>query len=182
MKVKVIFALTMSLVFLTIALHPVSAFVEREGQIRREIKLKKGQSAELFIGNGGVFIDEVVYNGTLVIISRPRVNRGWHVFTQRTLEIRVFDEEDQPVDRVVGLVRVFFNLDRTQRVRWNDETSNMSIWFRPQGSAWQKCVTHLVEESGYPHGRLYCLVKSYGLYGLAYTRPTLIMKLEKESP
>ena len=182
MKIKPIIALIIVFVFFAFSLDPALASDQHDKQVRREVTLIKGKSVEIFIGNGGVFIDEVRKNGTLVIISMSDARRGWHVFTQRTLDISVFDEDDQEVDRVVGLVRVFFNLDRTQRVRWDDETSNMSIWFRPQGSAWQKCVTHLIEESGFPQGRLYCLVKSYGLYGLAYTKPTLIMKLEKASP
>ncbi len=179
MKKNPYIALILALSFVLASLQPALAADPSDRQVRRQIALKKGKSAELFIGNGGVFMDESLYTGTLVLTSIEGPSRGWHVFTQRTLDIRVLDADDEEVDQVLGLVRVFFNLTHTQRVRWNDESSNMSIWHRPQGTGWQKCVTHLIEESGFPHGRLYCLVKSYGLYGLAYTKPTITMKLEK---
>jgi hypothetical protein len=104
----------------------------------------------------------------------------WHVFTQRLIDVHVYDKDGGAFDTVYGLVRVFFTLDKFQYEKWNDPESNMSIWyFDDKLGGWHKCVTHWEPAPGDNKGRLWCVVHKYALYGLAYTAPTLRMKLIK---
>jgi hypothetical protein len=57
----------------------------------------------------------------------------------------------------------------------------MSIWYFDEvAGGWHKCVTHWEPTPGEGQGRLWCLAHRYALYGLAYTKPTLIMQLIKQ--
>jgi hypothetical protein len=154
--------------------------LEEGGFVKKEVDIVLNKSYEIFIGNGGVFLDNSRHIGTLVVKARKPVNRGWQVFTQRILDVRVYNTEGREFEEVYGLVRVYFNLDRWQRQIWENPTSNMSIWtFDDINGGWRKCYTNLVDSAQYPHGRLYCLVHKYGSYGLAWTKPTLKMQLAK---
>ena len=175
---KIIF-LVLLVALLGLNFQQVSA-LEDGGFVKKEKEIVFNQSYEIFIGNGGVFLDKSRHIGTLVVKAREPVNRGWQVFTQRILDVRVYNTEGKQFEEVFGLVRVYFNLDDYQRNKWNDPASNMSIWtFDEVNGGWSKCKTRLVDSSKYPHGRVYCFVDHYGIYGLAWTKPTLKMKLEK---
>ena len=175
-----------NLVFITVLVAMLAlnfqgvAALEGGGFVKREKDIVFNKSYEIFIGNGGVFLDNSRHIGKLVVKAREPVNRGWHQFTQRILDVRVFNEDGKQFDDVYGLVRVYFTLDKYQRAKWEDPASNMSIWtFNEAVGGWSKCVTHLVESSQFTRGRLSCLVHNYGIYGLAWTKPTLVMRLEK---
>lgn len=165
----------------------VSAFGEARadegGPLRREVELVLNKSYEVFIGNGGVYMDNSRHIGTLVLRAEDAPSRPgqWHVFTQRLMDIRVYDKDGQAFGTVYGLVRVYFNLDKHQYEKWTDETSNMSIWYFDElNGGWHKCVTHWEPVAGLARGRLWCVVHHYTRYGLAYTQPTLIAKLIKQ--
>lgn len=177
-KTKAVLLLLLT-TFLAINFQQAFAF-EEGGFVKKEKAVRIGKDTEIFIGNGGVFIDDSPVSGTLVVKAREPVNRGWQVFTQRILEVRVFDEDGREYDQHIGLIRVYFNLDAYQRNKWEDPASNMSIWvFDEIHGGWSKCKTRVLDSAQFRKGRLYCYVKGNGLYGLAWTKPTLRMKLEK---
>lgn len=153
------------------------------GTLRREIDLVMNKSYELFVGNAGIYMDNSQHIGTLVITAEENPSRplGWHVFTQRPLDIQVYNKDGKPFEIVWGLVRVYFNLDKFQYDKWVDPDSNMSIWYFDQlNGGWHKCVTHWQSVAGLPKGRLWCVVHHYTRYGLAFTQPTMEMKLIKQ--
>lgn len=160
---------------------PVRAF-QGEGPLRREVELVFNKPYEVFIGNGGIFIDNSQMRGTMVLQSEDwsRV-QSWHQFTQRILDFQVYDRNGKPFEWVYGNVRVYFNLDKFQYDKWIDEEANMSIWyFDKLNGGWRKCATHWEPAPGLPKGRLWCLVRYYTRYGLAWTQPTMTMKLIKQ--
>jgi hypothetical protein len=149
--------------------------------VRKEVDLVLNREYELIIGNGGVYMDNSRHIGTLIVKAEEFTRTtSWFNFTQRTLDISVVDKDGQEFDTVYGVVRVYFNLDKVQYDRWIEPDNNMSIWYfdEPAGG-WKKCVTHWERVAGLPKGRLWCLVHQYTRYGIAWTKPTLVMKLAK---
>jgi hypothetical protein len=184
---KIFRALLFMLPVFVLALSVAPAFAFQEGGnpvIRKELPLVMNKSYELFIGNGGVYMDNSRHIGTLVLKSEEwpeNRSQSWQQFTQRLLDVRVYEKGGAPFDRVYGIVRVYFNLDSIQYDMWQDEERNMSIWqFDELNGGWRKCVTHWEPAPGLRFGRLWCLVKQYTRYGLAWTQPTLLMKLIKQ--
>ncbi len=149
---------------------------------KREVALVFNKSYDIFIGNGGVYIDNSRQIGTLVLkLLEPTRRPGmWHYFTQNLIDVRVFDKDGAAFTSVYGLVRAYFNLDKFQYAKWTDPTSNMSIWYFDETlGGWHKCTTHWEPAKGSSTGRLWCPLHRYALYGLAFTQPTLIMQLIK---
>jgi hypothetical protein len=167
---------------LLFAVIPVSAF-QGEGPLRREVDLVFDQTYEVTIGNAGIFIDNSQMRGTMVLRaeeSRGKFGLTWHQFTQRIIDFQVFDRNGDPFQWVYGNVRVYFNLDKFQYDKWVDEDANMGIWYfaQPEGG-WRKCTTHWEPAPNLAKGRLWCLVRYYTRYGLAWTQPTIVMKMIK---
>ncbi len=184
MNVKLASRILLVLLFIAmVAVMVGQAFADEGGNpLRREVPLVFNKSYDVFIGNGGVYIDNSRHIGTLIVkaIDPTRRPLMWHVFTQRLLDVRVYDKDNVPFDTVYGLIRVYFNLDKFQYQQWSDKTSNMSIWYFDELlGGWHKCTTHWEPVAGSAQGRLWCPIHRYALYGLAYTKPTLIMKLIK---
>ena len=149
---------------------------------KREVTLVFNKSYDIFIGNGGVYIDNSRQIGSMVVKSIEPIERPlmWHVFTQNLIDVRAYERDGDPFLQVFGLIRVYFNLDKYQYDKWSDPESNMSIWYFDETlGGWHKCATHWEPVAGNAKGRLWCPIHRYALYGLAYTKPTIIMKLIK---
>lgn len=156
---------------------------EGGGNRRKEVDVVMNKSYELFIGNAGVYLDNSRHIGTLVVksIEPTRRERMWHIFTQNLIDVRMYEKDGGQFTSVYGLVRIYFNLDDFQYKKWNDPVSNMSIWYFDElNGGWHKCTTHWEPAAGLSRGRLWCLAHRYALYGLAYTQPTMTMKLIKQ--
>lgn len=151
--------------------------------VRKVVPLDFGYDYDVSIGNGGISITDSKYRGTLVLEAQSfpeERTMSWHKFTQRILDYKVLQPDGTPFQWVYGVVRVYFNLDKTQYDLWMDDDANMSIWYyaQPEGG-WRKCTTHWEAVPGLPKGRLWCLVKYNTRYGLAWTQPTILMKMIK---
>lgn len=167
---------------LVVMVLPASAF-QGEGPLRREVELVFNQPYDVSIGNGGVFLDNSQMRGTLVLRaeeSRGKFGLSWHQFTQRIIDFQVYERDGDPFEWVYGNVRIYFNLDKFQYDKWIDEEANMSIWyFDKLAGGWKKCPTHWEATPGLDKGRLWCLARHYTRYGVAWTQPTMVMKLIK---
>ena len=180
---KIIFRIALFLLpvlVLAAGVFPAQAFQQ---VMREEVELVFEKDYDVFIGNGGIFIDDSQYRGTLVLRSeefpedRPM---SWHKFTQRILDFRVYQEDGDPFKWVYGVVRVYFNLDDAQYDRWVNKQNNMSIWYFDElAGGWRKCLTHWESVPGLSKGRLWCVARYYTRYGLAWTQPTILMKMIK---
>lgn len=175
--------LLIALLALFVLFNVSQALADEGGPQRKEVDIVMNKSYELFAGNAGVFLDNSRHIGTLVIKTVDPTRRPgmWHYFTQRLIDVRVYDKDGDEFDTVYGLVRVYFNLDDYQWQQWNDPQSNMSIWyFDEPNRGWHKCTTHWEPAPSLSRGRLWCPVHQYALYGLGFTRPTLVMQLIKQ--
>jgi hypothetical protein len=182
-KDKLVFRIALfTLPFIIMAAGVVPALAFQQ-VVTEEVRLEFNKDYDVFIGNGGIFIDNSQLKGTLVLKSQefpPERTMSWHKFTQRLLDFRVYQEDGDPFEWVYGVVRVYFNLDDAQYDRWVNKQNNMSIWYKDElNGGWRKCVTHWESVPGQPKGRLWCVVRHYTQYGLAWTQPTIIMKMAK---
>jgi hypothetical protein len=158
------------------------AALQGSGPFRREVEVVFDQDYDVFIGNGGVSLDDSKHRGTFVLRAEQfsAVPVSWQQYTQKILDLQMYNRNGEPFEWVYGVVRVYFNLDKFQYDKWLDETSNMNIWYyNKEVGGWRKCTTHWESVPGNPQGRLWCLVKYWTRYGIAWTRPTLKMKFEK---
>lgn len=154
---------------------------QRGGQ-KKEVKMYYGNSYDISIGNSGVFFANTYYDNVTAVIEKTEAeNRGWRYFTQGILSVNVYDADGVPPDRFLGATQIYFNLDINQRKKWDDPDSNMSIWYKDEWEAgvWVKCPSFLVKSKAAPRGRVVCYASDFGDYGLAWTWPTLQIKLEK---
>jgi hypothetical protein len=182
-KNKIIFRVVLFLlpvIILVVSVMP--AFASQRAQ-RKQVDLDFGKTYDISIGNGGIFIEDSKMRGTMVLKAEEfpaERTMSWHKFTQRILDFRVYQKDGDPFEWVYGEVRVYFNLDRGQYDRWADKKNNMSIWYFDEvRGGWKKCVTHWESTPGVPQGRLWCVVRHYTRYGLAWTQPTILMKMLK---
>lgn len=149
-----------------------------------EIELEFGEKYEVSIGRSGVHIPSSSMKGTLRFEKEPNERNyegAWHVFTQAWAIVNGYDEDEKEFERVFGNAQIFFDLDVTQRRYYDDPDRNMSIWYYDTFEiGWVKCPTALVRVGpAAPHGRLVCPMTYFGRYGVAWTLPTLEMKLDK---
>lgn len=165
---------------LVVMVIPASAF-QADGPLTQEVDLVFGKTYDVSIGNGGIFIDDSKMRGTLFLRAEDWTrDRSWFQFTQKILDFQVNDLDGKPFLWVYGNVRIYFNLDSYQYQKWVDEESNMSIWyFDKLNGGWRKCHTFWEPAPGIDHGRLWCMVRYYTRYGLAWTQPTMLMKFIK---
>jgi hypothetical protein len=132
------------------------------------------QRAEVFSGNGGVFLPSSNYLGFLTI-DRPHPADLPQApatldFAQRGLDYRAFDNQGNRIPRVFGFNYVFFNLDSRTRTAFNQ--GDLAIYFfNPDANAWQPCQHPVFfGTTNPPHGRLACVATNFGLFSLMIAR------------
>jgi hypothetical protein len=152
---------------------------------RKEVKIDYGEDKDIWISTSGVYFANSPYRGTVVldrIEHPPNYGRYWHVWTQKLLDLHVFDEETgKEFTRVYGAIQVYFNLDVLQRQKWDDKDSNMSIWYFDEfNGLWVKCPTFIIRSPAAPRGRLACYAIGFGNYGVGWTQPVLEINMDKD--
>ena len=153
----------------------------------KELVIDFGDSFDLSIGRSGVSQASSGFSGTAIIEKYehpPNYGLSWHVWTQRLMDVRIYDTTGRIYPFMNGIVQVYFELDPTQRKIWDRNGSNMSIWHHDiRKGRWVKCPTAIVFDlQHYPDGRLVCPITYFGLYGVGWTQPTMEMKLTKAGP
>lgn len=173
-----------SAIFAMVAISWQSVIAQKTTD-RVEVQVDFDDYIDISIGNSGVSQEESRYRGLIVMEKYehpPNYGMGWHIWTQRHMDVRFYDNNGRLFDGVYGIVQVYFDLDPTQRKIWEDRKyTNMSIWhYDIREGRFVKCPTivsfHLED---YPHGRLSCAITTYGLYALGWTKPTIKMQLTK---
>ncbi len=131
--------------------------------------IRPQRAAEVFLGDGGVFFSISGYDATVTLTrydtSGSETNQSI-AFLQQWLGVRLVDNRRSEIDQVIGLVYVYFNLNKETRASW--DSGRLSIYhYDPSIAAWIPCPTLLVSNENRPYGRLTCVLQSFGLYGLA---------------
>lgn len=180
---KKIQRLVISVAILVLVAFTWQSVIAQRPTDRLEVQVDFGDYIDISIGNSGVSQEDSGYRGTIVVekYESPPDFTSWRIWTQKYMDVRIYENSGRLYDATFGIMQVYFDLDRTQRNIWETRGSNMSIWhYDITVGHWVKCPTiisfHLED---YPHGRLSCSLRSFGLYGLAWTQPTIEMKLTK---
>ncbi|MDH3942634.1 MAG: hypothetical protein OEV06_00885 [Anaerolineae bacterium] len=151
---------------------------------RKEVSVDYGDYYDISIGNSGVSQEEAAFRGTIQVEKYehpPNYGLAWHVWTQNLMDVRFYGEDGRLMDKVYGIVQVYFDMDRSERELWRTAGSNMGIWYYDVWvGRWVKCPTTITFHlEDYPNGRLACPITGYGLYGIGWTQPTMEIKLTK---
>lgn len=185
-KNKKIQRIVISVVILVLVAFTWQSVVAQKPTDRLEVKVDFGNQFDISIGNSGVSQRESGFRGTIVVekYESPPDFTSWHIWTQKYMDVRIYENSGRLYDSIYGILQVYFDLDSTQRGIWERPDSNMNIWhYDITVGRWVKCPTiitfHLED---YPHGRLSCAISSFGLYGIGWTQPTIEMKLTKAGP
>ena len=129
------------------------------------------ESADIWLGNSGVYLPSSAYAGWLVLSSTTPDDsymKGQN-FVQRWIDVRIYNNDAVEFKQLYGLVYVYFNLNRQTRAAW--DAGELSIYhYDANGGQWVECPTHLVGTKNWPYGRLACYAGQFGAYGLVPSR------------
>lgn len=125
---------------------------------------------DISLGKGGVYFPSSSYTGKAVLTRIEPVDTRKLTFTQRWLDIRLFDSKGKEFKTVYGYVYVYFNLNADDRAAWNK--GKLGIYHYDQAKkVWVECETQLLAGKNAPYGRVrHLITKEFGLYGLAIKR------------
>lgn len=124
---------------------------------------------DISLGKGGVYFPSSNYTGKATLNRIEPVDIKGMTFTQRWLDIHLYDSTGKEFKNVYGFVYIYFNLNVEDRAAWNQ--GKLSIYhYNEAKKTWEKSETYLLPNKNVPHGRVRVLVQEFGLYGLAITR------------
>jgi hypothetical protein len=130
-----------------------------------------GKPFDIYVGDGGMSSPNSMYNSELKVARTVPYNRylGDKRFINRWIDISVVDDSTANSRPVVGLVYVYFNLDRQTRPLW--DSGELKIYYLDtKNSKWTECsVNTLLPSKRDPYGRVACVATRFGRYGLTTT-------------
>lgn len=129
--------------------------------------------AEVFLGRGGIYMVNSVYDATAVI-NRIKPNKLIHPhqnldFLDRWIEFFIYDDFAVAYQTLWGLNYVYFNLTYDHRILWDEGLLSIYYW-DPAQVKWIVCPSFLVADENLPHGRIACVMQKFGTYGLAISK------------
>lgn len=130
-------------------------------------KLEYQKPLDISIGKGGVYFPSSGYTGKVVLTRTIPVDTKKLTFTQRWIDIRLYDTNGKEIKAVKGYTYVYFNLNVEDRAAWRNE--KLSIYhYNEAKKVWEECATRLLDTKSAPYGRVsFMVTDQYGLYGLA---------------
>lgn len=126
------------------------------------------EPADVYLGLAGVFMVNSSYDAVAVInrfVPDSRFPPGGLLFYDRWLLFGVYDSKARAYP-MYGLNYVYFNLKYHTRKLWDAGEMRIYHWDISR-RRWVECPTYLVETKNLPHGRLSCIMREFGLYGIA---------------
>jgi hypothetical protein len=126
------------------------------------------EPADVYLGLAGVFMVNSSYNAVAVInrfVPDYRYPAGDLNFFDRWLLFGVYDYRANAYP-LYGYNYVYFNLKNHTRNLWDAGELGIYHWDTLK-KRWVVCPTYLVETKNLPHGRLSCIMREFGLYGIA---------------
>jgi hypothetical protein len=123
----------------------------------------------VYLGNGGVYFANSNYTATAEL-TREQLNPTKSLyFTQRSIDIRLYDNNNKEIKNLFGFVYVYFNLNAEDRANWNKDKLSVYQW-NTATKNWVECPTWLVTDKSAGNGRASCLISSFGTYALGTKR------------
>ena len=127
------------------------------------------EQADLYLGKAGVFMLSSSYNATATI-NRFEPQGIYPTedleFYDRWLDFGIYDYYGNPYKGLYGFNYAYFNLKYHTRRLWDQGELGIYRW-DSVGKDWVKCQTFLVEMKNLPHGRVTCIMTTFGTYGIA---------------
>ncbi len=146
-----------------------SAATERAASMVK--KVVGGKPFDIYVGDGGMSSPNSMYNTQLKLGRTAPYNRsfGDKRFINRWIDISVVDDPVTNSRPIVGLVYVYFNLDRQTRPLWDSGELKIYYLDAKQGK-WTECAANtLLPAKNDPLGRVACVATRFGRYALATT-------------
>lgn len=126
------------------------------------------EPADVYLGMAGIFMVNSSYNAVAVInrfIPDYRFPAEDLNFYDRWTLFGVYDYNANPYP-MYGLNYAYFNLKNHTRELWDAGELGIYHWDTAK-KRWVVCPTLLVESKNLPHGRVSCVMREFGLYGIA---------------
>jgi len=127
------------------------------------------EPADVFLGKAGVFMVKSSYNA-IATINRFDLDNTYPSndleFYDRWLDFGIYDYLGNPYLGLWGFNYAYFNLKYNTRRLWDEGELSIYHWDINRMD-WIKCPSFLVEMKNLPHGRVTCIMTSFGLYGIA---------------
>lgn len=127
------------------------------------------EPADLSLGKAGVFMVSSSYNA---IATLNRFDPyGFYPsedleFFDRWLNLGIYDDYGNPYLGLYGFNYAYFNLKYQTRKLWDQGELSIYRWDTTKRD-WVKCPSFLVEMKNLPHGRVTCIMTTFGTYGIA---------------
>jgi len=158
-----------SIVLPLLVIMPSISAVAEEDISTEYFPLTYQQQADLYLGKAGVFVLSSSYNATATV-NRIDPNYTYPSpdleFFDRWLDFGIYDYYGNPYLGLWGFNYVYFNLKYETRRLWDEGELGIYRWDITKKD-WVECSTYLVEMKNLPHGRVTCIMTTFGLYGIA---------------
>jgi hypothetical protein len=127
------------------------------------------EPADVFLGKAGVFMISSSYNAQATI-NRIVPDNNYPAedleFFDRWLDFGIYDFLGNPYKGLYGFNYAYFNLKYRTRKLWDSGDLSIYRW-NDVSKEWVECPSFLVEMKNLPHGRVTCIMTTFGLYGIA---------------
>jgi hypothetical protein len=146
----------------------VPAFAE-EDVSTAYFSLTYQEPIDVFLGKAGVFMVSSSYNA-IATINRFDPDNTYPSqdleFYDRWLDFGIYDYLGNPYQGLWGFNYVYFTLKYNTRRLWDLGELSIYRWDKISRK-WVECPSYLVEMKNLPHGRVTCIMTTFGLYGIA---------------
>lgn len=127
------------------------------------------EPADVYLGKAGVFMVNSSYNA-IATINRFYPDNTYPSedlrFYDRWLDFGIYDFLGNPYKGLYGFNYAYFDLKFNTRKLWDEGELSIYRWDVDRRN-WVTCSSYLVEMKNLPHGRVTCIMTSFGLYGIA---------------
>ena len=166
---NLLLSLLLSLITFGLFISPAEFVTAEEGDSTAYYDLFYQEPADVYLGKGGVFMVSSSYNATATI-NRFVPDGAYPAtdleFYDRWIDFAIYDYLANPYLGLWGFNYVYFNLKYNTRALWEESELSIYRWDTTRKD-WIECPTFLVEMKNLPHGRVTCIMTTFGLYGIA---------------
>jgi hypothetical protein len=142
--------------------------------VSKETTISFNKPADIWQGRTGVYFSNSAYSGE-VTLTRQWTARYFKMERQlvkqdlalmdRYLDFQLKTSSGRKIDRLVGLVYVYFNLYPEERKLW--QKGDLAIYtYDPDNQEWGECLANHIVRKGLYSYRLACIATHTGVYAI----------------